>query len=59
MEIFSEEGLDLNFPLGEGAIQPRAGQGGKSYGIFPFANVDIHNNFKDKIEKADFFGLIA
>ena len=36
MEIFSGEGLDLNFPLGGGAIfQPRGeGGGGLSYEIF-------------------------
>ena len=36
MEFFSGEGLDLNFPLGGGAIfQPRGGLGGGlSNGIF-------------------------
>ena len=44
MEIFSGEGLDLNFPLGGGAIfQPRGGPGGPNL-QFSYSNLDIYNN---------------
>ena len=44
--IFSGEGLDLNFPLGGGAIfQPREGPGeGPKVQDFFCANVDIYND---------------
>ena len=46
MEKFSGEGLDLNFPLGGGAIFQPKGEpgGGLSPEIFSVANVDIYNN---------------
>lgn len=44
--FFRQEGQDLNFPLGGGAIfQPRGGPGGRaSLRDFGCTNVDIYNN---------------